>query len=131
MKTDSCLTPWAAVCTPTRIAPESLPAPAHYVEVVTLARHELEQIVEQAAERGYRRAAEERERTVGRLADRLDLPQHKEVLDTKQAAAYVGRRSTDTILRWIGRGLPAEERQGRYWIRRADLDAWLTAGADG
>ena len=48
-------------------------------------------------------------------------------LDIKAVCVVVGR-DRNTVHRWIGRAvdpLPASRVEGRLWVHRADLDAWM------
>ena len=112
------------------------------VQVVTLSRGELAELVAEAAARGAREEAERHARSLARLAERLEAAATraglKDWLTTDEAAAYAGltgRRRSETVQRWIGGGLsdrgplPAT-RTARGWrVRRADLEAWLADGS--
>lgn len=109
---------------PTRPPADRQPEP---LQIVTIPLHELERYVQEAAERGYRKAAEERERLMSALADDLDKPHRKPVLTVQEAADYA-HRDPATIRRWIKDGLPAARRSGTagYRIKTTDLEAWMT-----
>ena len=112
------------------------------VQVVTLGRSELTELVAAAAARGAREEAERHARSLARLAERLEAAATraglKEWLTTDEAAAYAGltgRRRSETVQRWIGGGLsdrgplPATRTSRGWRVRRADLEAWLADGS--
>lgn len=101
--------------------------PTPRIQIVTVTADELMRIVEDAAARGYTRAAEARERAMEALADRLETATTavglKAYLSVREAALYAGR-SEDTVRRWIKAGMPAQAGTRGYVIRRDELDAW-------
>lgn len=101
--------------------------PAAGLQVVTLTAHQLGEMIEAAVSRGYTRAAEERERVMAELAERLECAVAasgiKPWLTVREAALYVGR-SEDTVRRWIKHGLPASPGTRGYLIARTTLDEW-------
>ena len=124
----------------------SVQSGAAAVQVVTLSRSELAELVAEAAARGAREEAERHARSLARLAERLEAAATraglKDWLTTDEAAAYAGltgRRRAETVQRWIGGGLSdrgplAATRTARGWrVRREALEAWLAEGeaADG
>jgi excisionase family DNA binding protein len=112
--------------------PKSPDRPPARIEVVTIPVHDLQRYVEEAYASGYTRAAEERERIMADLAERLSPVALKDVLTTKEAAAYCNlspKNGDQTVLAWIAEGLPATKNGARYLIRRDELDAWRTRAA--
>ena len=117
---------------------QSVQSGAAAVQVVTLSRSELADLVAEAAARGAREEAERHARSLARLAERLEAAATraglKDWLTTDEAAAYAGltgRRRSETVQRWIGGGLsdrgplPATRTSRGWRVRRTDLESWL------
>ena len=109
--------------------------------VAVLSRHELAELVADAAARGAREEAERHARSLAQLTERLEAAATraglKDWLTTDEAGAYAGlagRLRCETVQRWIKAGLsdrgplPATRTSRGWRIRRADLDAWLIEG---
>lgn len=85
------------------------------LEIDGISARELRQIVRVAVEEA-----------TGPLREELDrLRLSRQVMNHREWADVVGV-SEKTVRRWIEEGLPASKRARVWWIKREDIDQWLT-----
>ena len=106
--------------------------PDNGLRIVTLSEDQFRNIIVESVAAGYAQAAEEYERRMISLAERIEssitASGHRSWFTVRQAALYASR-SEDTILRWVRLGLPASKGVRGLVIQRADLDKWQEEGS--
>jgi hypothetical protein len=93
-----------------------------HLQIEQLTSRELEQYIEKSVRRAVNAALEDMSETVHRLAEEAYL--QKTWLTLKEAARYADITTT-TLRSWRGSGLPESHVEGRIYIKRDHLDAWI------